>query len=146
MGRTGSVWSSDSWRTRVFQPCDTPSGCWCLLFHNLHWLTRPRRGDTIWAGHPLVAGCPRERQVHLGPRRQVSPPNGIQITVNTLFSHQHKEVNRITDFRRIESCCCFKEGDGLGLPWWSSGSDSVLSVQRVWVQSLVKELDPTCCN
>ena len=37
------------------------------------------------------------------------------------YSHQRKEVNSITDFRRIESCCCFKEGDGLGLPWWSSG-------------------------
>ena len=33
-----------------------------------------------------------------------------------------------------------------GLPWWSSGWDSVLPVQGSWVQSLVRELDPTCCN
>ena len=26
------------------------------------------------------------------------------------------------------------------LPWWSSGEDSVLSVQGMWVQSLVREL------
>ena len=32
---------------------------------------------------------------------------------------------------------------GKGLPWWSSGYDSVPPVQGVWVQSLVKELDPT---
>ena len=32
----------------------------------------------------------------------------------------------------------------LGLPWWHSGSDSKLSMQGAWVQSLVRELDPTC--
>ena len=29
---------------------------------------------------------------------------------------------------------------------WSSGYDSILSMQGVWVQSLVRELDPTCRN
>ena len=32
------------------------------------------------------------------------------------------------------------------LPWWSSGCDSTLAVQETEVQSLVKELDPTCCD
>lgn len=27
-----------------------------------------------------------------------------------------------------------------GIPWWSSGKDSVLPLSRVWVQSLVSEL------
>ena len=30
------------------------------------------------------------------------------------------------------------------LAWWSSGWDSVLPTQGFWVQSLVRELDPTC--
>ena len=30
--------------------------------------------------------------------------------------------------------------------WWSSGSDSVFSMQGARVPSLVRELDPTCCN
>jgi len=33
-----------------------------------------------------------------------------------------------------------------GLSWWSSGSDSVLPAQGAQVQSLVRELDPTCHN
>ena len=40
-----------------------------------------------------------------------------------------------------------------GLPWWSSGWDSMLPMKGVWVQSLVRELDPdapakdpACCN
>ena len=33
-----------------------------------------------------------------------------------------------------------------GLPWWSSGYDSTLPVQRAWVPSLVGELGPTCFN
>ena len=33
-----------------------------------------------------------------------------------------------------------------GLPWGSSGSDSVLPVQGAWVQPLVRELDPTWPN
>ena len=32
-----------------------------------------------------------------------------------------------------------------GLPWWSRGEGSEL-MQRVWVQSLVRELGLTCCN
>ena len=31
-----------------------------------------------------------------------------------------------------------------GLPWWSSGWDSMLPMQGAWVQSLVGELDPAC--
>ena len=31
-----------------------------------------------------------------------------------------------------------------GFLWWSSGRDSVLPMQGTWVQSLVRELDPTC--
>ena len=31
----------------------------------------------------------------------------------------------------------------LGIPWWSSGQDSVLSLPRARVRSLVGELDPT---
>ena len=34
----------------------------------------------------------------------------------------------------------------LGLPWWSSGWDSVLPIQEVWVWSLVRKLDPTRYN
>ena len=30
------------------------------------------------------------------------------------------------------------------LPWWSSNKDSAHPMQGTWVQSLVKELDPTC--
>ena len=30
--------------------------------------------------------------------------------------------------------------------WLSSGWDSVIPAQGTWVQSLVRELDPTCCN
>ena len=33
---------------------------------------------------------------------------------------------------------------GEGLPWWSSGYDSVLTVQGAQVQSLLREVDPTC--
>ena len=40
----------------------------------------------------------------------------------------------------LKNCKC------LGLPWWSGGSDSTLPMQRAWVQSLVMELDPTCCT
>ena len=29
---------------------------------------------------------------------------------------------------------------GIGILWWSSGYDSVLPLQEVWVQSLVKKL------
>ena len=35
---------------------------------------------------------------------------------------------------------------GQGLPWCSSGWDSVLPRQGAQVWSLVRELDPTCCN
>ena len=31
-----------------------------------------------------------------------------------------------------------------GLPWWSSGWDSVLPMQGAWVRSLVRELRSTC--
>ena len=34
----------------------------------------------------------------------------------------------------------------LELPWWSSGQDSEFPTQEAWVQSLVRELDPTCRN
>ena len=33
-----------------------------------------------------------------------------------------------------------------GLHWWSSGLDSALPMQGVWVWSLLRELDFTCCN
>ena len=33
-----------------------------------------------------------------------------------------------------------------GLPWWASGLDSALPMQGAQVQSLLRELDPTCCN
>ena len=32
------------------------------------------------------------------------------------------------------------------MSWWSSGQDSALPMQRAWVQSLVRELDPECHN
>ena len=35
---------------------------------------------------------------------------------------------------------------GRGIPWWSSGWDSVLSMSGAWVPSLVREPDPTCHN
>lgn len=34
----------------------------------------------------------------------------------------------------------------LGLAWWSSDWGSALLIQGAQVWSLVKELDPTCCN
>ena len=34
----------------------------------------------------------------------------------------------------------------LGLPGWSCGYDFMLSMQGAWVQTLVRELDPTCHN
>ena len=36
--------------------------------------------------------------------------------------------------------------DPWGPPWWSSGWDSTFPTQGAQVQSLVRELDPTCCN
>ena len=35
---------------------------------------------------------------------------------------------------------------GKGLPWWSRDYDPVLPMHRAQVQSLVRELDPTCRN
>ena len=32
-----------------------------------------------------------------------------------------------------------------GLPWWSSGQNSMLAMQGLGIQSLVRELNPTCC-
>ena len=40
----------------------------------------------------------------------------------------------------------FKKGLVLGLPWWSSGWDFKLPMWEAWIQSLVRELDPTCGN
>lgn len=34
----------------------------------------------------------------------------------------------------------------LGLPWWSCGYDFMFSMQRAWVQTQVRELDPTRHN
>ena len=52
-----------------------------------------------------------------------------------------------------EECTVFFSRSGrekyngcMGLSWWSSGSDSVFPLQRAQVQSLGRELDPTCCN
>ena len=36
--------------------------------------------------------------------------------------------------------------EALGLPWWSSGWDSMLLMQGALVLSLVEELDPSCHN
>ena len=36
--------------------------------------------------------------------------------------------------------------EALGLPWWSSGWDSMLPMQGTLVLSLVEELDPSCHN
>ena len=33
-----------------------------------------------------------------------------------------------------------------GLPWWSSGEDSMLSRQEIQVPSLVRKLDPMYCH
>ena len=33
-----------------------------------------------------------------------------------------------------------------GFPWWYSGYDSTLPMQRAWVQSPVRELIPHACN
>ena len=38
--------------------------------------------------------------------------------------------------------CCSRVN--WGLPWWRSGWDSTLPMPGAWVQSLVRELDPTC--
>ena len=38
------------------------------------------------------------------------------------------------------------KGNLEGIPWWSTGWDSVLPMQGTWVQSLVRELGPTCHN
>ena len=52
------------------------------------------------------------------------------------------------DFTEEEICVanqCIKKFSGL--PWWSSGQDSVLSLQRSWVPSLVGELrSPKLCG
>ena len=37
-------------------------------------------------------------------------------------------------------------GMSKGLRWWSTSQDSVLPMQEAQVQSLVRELDPTCYN
>ena len=38
------------------------------------------------------------------------------------------------------------KGNLEGLSWWSTGWDSVLPMQGTQVQSMVRELGPTCCN
>ena len=43
-------------------------------------------------------------------------------------------------------CVFLPNRAGLGLPWCSSGWDPELPMQRTQVQSLIRELDPTCCN
>ena len=44
--------------------------------------------------------------------------------------------------REIKHVKPSKGGEGLreGLPWWSIGYDSVLSMQGAWVPSLIREL------
>ena len=54
----------------------------------------------------------------------VSDP--VLSTLNTLLSLIHSTTLRV------------------GLPWWSGGS--MLPVQGTWVPSLVRALDPACCN
>ena len=39
-----------------------------------------------------------------------------------------------------------KEKVWQGLPWQPSGQNSTLPMQGTWIQSPVRELDPTCCN
>ena len=33
-----------------------------------------------------------------------------------------------------------------GLPWWSSAQGSELPMQGAWIQCLIKEQNPACCN
>ena len=47
--------------------------------------------------------------------------------------------------RKMERIKRGKEGSRKrrGLPWWSSGWDSLLPMQRGWIWSMVRELEPT---
>ena len=64
-----------------------------------------------------------------------------------LFKHGYSLEIYLEVWREKSNTCTFvffKKFQDSGLPWWSSGQDSVLLMQGAWVQSMVRELDPTC--
>ena len=46
----------------------------------------------------------------------------------------------------ISYICGIQKNKQQGLSWWFGSLDFTLQKQGAWVQSLVGELDPTCCN
>ena len=46
----------------------------------------------------------------------------------------------------LDAVILVKGHNTVGLPWWSSGEDSMLPVQGSQVRSLVRELDPACIS
>ena len=61
-----------------------------------------------------------------------------------LFQMQLQSIDEMVEAR--EECDQIYVLKRLGHPWWSSGEDSALPMQGVWVRSLVRELDPACLN
>ena len=85
----------------------------------VQWLTSPNVG-----GPSSIPGGGAKIPPALGPKK------GSNIVTNSIKAlkmvHIKKKIFRTSH--------------------WSSGCDSVLSMLGVWVQSLVRELDPTCRN
>ena len=42
----------------------------------------------------------------------------------------------------VVPCTIIYNSQGRGLPWWSSGLESAIPLQEVWVQSLLREVIP----
>ena len=55
-------------------------------------------------------------------------------------------MNAKSDMKFSIGFSFFKKPTLNGLPWRSSGWDSVLPMQGAQIQSLNGELDPSCCN
>ena len=49
-------------------------------------------------------------------------------------------------FKEVDQIVQESKPETRGLPWWPSGSDSMLPMQEDYVQFLVGELDPACRN
>ena len=101
----------------------------------------PGRGKILWRRkwQPTPVFLPGESH----PQRSLADysPWGHKesdTTEATERTHIRKKfIENSTKFNMQE--CSFQ-------PWWSRGSGSQLQMQGPWPQSLLRELDPTCCN
>ena len=73
----------------------------------------------------------------------------IQGTLAKGICYGHSEKNRMDPNPKFgwdveTDDTTYRSEDMKALPWWSSDKDSAHPMQGTWVQSLAKELDPTC--